>query len=354
MDINFYSFSDPLNSGVDFYTADEFKLASSSLTIESNVIVDFEKFSYSQISIDVNSNTQTNATKIAFAQSNVTDILSATVTVGTRVKNAEIVINSSCLVETSAIKIAYSQCSISIDSNAVSNSTKIAKAALNISGSGDLVASMKKEAYGAVVIAATSSATTAVTKISFIASALSASVNLMTAGRIALATIRMALGQIADISATAIKFTSAGIVDSSLIRTLLLIDEKPITSHNRKFDSGLEPIFTQNVNWNNRKTRYYKSTSRSGRRVFNLSWSWLPNSNEKTVDGKRGRDFIKEIASDPSYHTFRIINLDESGLTPPTEVSYNVLVKDYNESLIRRDLSGDVFFWDCSLTLEEV
>jgi len=29
-------------------------------------------------------------------------------------------------------------------------------------------------------------------------------------------------------------------------------------------------------------------------------------------------------------------------------------VKDYNESLIRRDLSNDVYFWDCSITLEEV
>ena len=45
MDINWHSFSDPLNSGIDFYTADEFKLAASSLTIESNVVVNSIKFS---------------------------------------------------------------------------------------------------------------------------------------------------------------------------------------------------------------------------------------------------------------------------------------------------------------------
>jgi len=157
-----------------------------------------------------------------------------------------------------------------------------------------------------------------------------------------------------SISAQAIKFAVNGIVDSSIIRTFMLIDDKPITNHNRKFESALEPIFVENKNWTNSRSRYYKSSARSGRKTFSLSWSWLPNSQEFTVDGKRGRDYIKEIASDPSHHVLKIVNLDESGVTPPTETSYNVLVKDYNETLTRRDLSNDVYFWDCSMTLEEV
>jgi hypothetical protein len=156
------------------------------------------------------------------------------------------------------------------------------------------------------------------------------------------------------ISAKAIKFAVNGIVDSSIIRTFMLIDDKPITNHNRKFESALEPIFVENKNWANSRGRYYKSSARSGRKTFSLSWSWLPNSPEFTVDGKKGRDYIKEIASDPSHHVLKIVNLDESGVTPPTETSYNVLVKDYNETLTRRDLSNDVYFWDCSMTLEEV
>jgi len=134
----------------------------------------------------------------------------------------------------------------------------------------------------------------------------------------------------------------------------MLIDDKPITNHNRKFESALEPIFVENKNWTNSRSRYYKSSARSGRKTFSLSWSWLPNSPEFTVDGKKGRDYIKEIASDPSHHVLKIVNLDESEATPPTETSYNVLVKDYNETLTRRDISNDVYFWDCSMTLEEV
>jgi hypothetical protein len=143
-------------------------------------------------------------------------------------------------------------------------------------------------------------------------------------------------------------------IDSSIYRTLILLDDKPLTNHNRKLDMSVEPIFVETVNWNNRKKRYYKSTNRAGRRVFNISWSWLPNSIEYTADNERGRDFIQQIASDPRGHVLKIINLDESGTAPYTETSYNVLVKDYNETLIRRDLANDVYFWDCSMSLEEV
>jgi hypothetical protein len=85
-----------------------------------------------------------------------------------------------------------------------------------------------------------------------------------------------------------------------------------------------------------------------------MSWSWLPNSINYTVDGNSGRDFIKKIAEDPRHHVLKIINMDETGTTPYSETSYNVLVKDYSETLIRRDIPNDVYFWDCSMSLEEV
>jgi hypothetical protein len=85
-----------------------------------------------------------------------------------------------------------------------------------------------------------------------------------------------------------------------------------------------------------------------------MSWSWLPNSINYTVDGNSGRDFIKRVAEDPRHHVLKIINMDETGTTPYSETSYNVLVKDYSETLIRRDIPNDVYFWDCSMSLEEV
>jgi hypothetical protein len=213
---------------------------------------------------------------------------------------------------------------------------------------------MVKTARGAANVIVSSNLSAIPRKIIFASTALSSNVSLSVAGKLILITIKIAVQNMGTISAKAIKFAVNGIVDSSIIRTFMLIDDKPITNHNRKFESALEPIFVENKNWANSRSRYYKSSARSGRKTFSLSWSWLPNSPEFTVDGKKGRDYIKEIASDPSHHVLKIVNLDESGVTPPTETSYNVLVKDYNETLTRRDLSNDVYFWDCSMTLEEV
>jgi hypothetical protein len=146
---------------------------------------------------------------------------------------------------------------------------------------------------------------------------------------------------------------SPSFIDYSSIKTFLLIDNKPITNHNRKLDVSLSASYIENINWNNKKNRYYKSGSRSGRKTFSLSWNFLPNFMEKTVDTRHGRDYILSISEDPDVHILKIINQDENGLTPYTESTYNVFVRSYSETLIRRDISDGVYYFDCNLTLEE-
>jgi hypothetical protein len=48
------------------------------------------------------------------------------------------------------------------------------------------------------------------------------------------------------------------------------------------------------------------------------------------------------------------LNIDSDGTTPYSEEEYNVIVKNYSETLRRRDLVGSEYWWDCSLELEEV
>lgn len=146
---------------------------------------------------------------------------------------------------------------------------------------------------------------------------------------------------------------SPSFIDSSLIKTFLILDDKPLTAHNRSFEISLSPSFIENTNWNNKKNRYYKRSSQSGRKTFSLSWKYLPNSKTYAVDGRHSRDFIQSVADDPDVHVLKIVNQDESGLTPPTETSYNVFVRSYSEKLIRRHIDENVYFFDCSLTLEE-
>ena len=359
---SFYSFSEPLNSGVDFYNADDAKVISIALSgnVSITFINDIKKTSFISEGLSSDTNITVAATRIVLASANISDLLSVTVTAGTTIREgALVVISATSSLTASGTKIAYASSAIDCTTSVSTIGMKISLAASVIDSAASIVTSMVKTAFGSTNVVMTSNASTILTKIVLASAAINSSVVLSVVGKIVLVTIKIVLENVGSVSATAIKFATSAIagivnIDDSLIRTFLLLDESPVTNHNRTIDMSTEPIFTEVKNWNNRSSRYYKSSSRAARRTFNLSWSWLPNSNSFTVDGKKGRDFIKDIASDPRSHVLKIINLDDSGTTPYTETSYNVLVKDYSETLIRRDIENGVYFWDCSISLEEV
>ena len=357
MSDSFYSFSDPLNSGIDFYTKDEGNFIRETLSgsVDLSVKLTFNPGLISS-NISANSNASITVAKIAFASTSIV-IDGATLTLGTRIKPALAVLSGSANLSVSASRIATAAASISSNSNLTVSTQEFLNAQINISCTSSVSVSAVKQAKAIALISATSNLQAIGQRFATVSAILSGNVNLTIVGKISLATARIVIGNIANITARAIKFISGSVSttsDLSDIRTMLLIDDKPITNHNRKLDMSVEPVFIENVNWNNRKSRYYKSSARPARRTFNLSWTYVPNSQSHTVDGKRGRDYIREIAGKPQHHILKIINMDENGTTPYTETSYNVLVKDYNETLIRRDLVDDIYFFDCSISLEEV
>ena len=353
-DNSWYSFSEPLNSGIDFYQADSndvivYADANVSLTISATLVKN------AAITLSSDTSLSASAIKISYAAASLS-VSGATLTIATERQDGSVAMSGEVVMTVNIVKTAYSSSTTSIASNVSSNITKIAYASSALSISSNTATAITKISYALLSLSSSVSAFSAVArKIVHAASNIqSGVVNFTVAGKINLATIRVNLENFGSLSVNALKFATNGVVDSSIIRTFMLIDDKPITNHNRIFDSNLEPIFVENKNWNNARSRYYKSASRSGRRTFSIAWTWLPNSKAQTVDNKLARDYIKQIAADPSHHVLKIVNLDESGSTPSTETSYNVLVKDYSESLIRRDLSNDTYFWDCSITLEEV
>jgi len=356
MEFGFYSFSESFKPGIDFYTVDEAATIQIALSGESTLSVNFTMQIRS--SANVESNVSITAIKIAYAQSSIT-IDGATLTLGTRVKLAAALIDISSSMTASAQKIALAAASISSDSNVSVSAKEILNAQVSIASSSNVNATIIKYAFANVLINSNSNISAQSILVKNVSASLSGNVNLTVAGDLILITIRIVINNLGSITAKAIKFSNTSVssntpLDIGGIRTFLLLDDKPLTNHNRKFDVSVDPVFTENINWNNKKSRYYKSSARPARRTFSLSWTYVPNTQTHTVDGKRGRDYIKEIAGKPQHHVLKVINLDENGNTPPTETSYNVLVKDYSETLIRRDLSEGVYFWDCSISLEEV
>lgn len=145
---------------------------------------------------------------------------------------------------------------------------------------------------------------------------------------------------------------TAYLEDVSSIKPIFTIDNVPITEHNRKFNSDFSFNPIMNSKWNNKTGVYFRT--QNAKRSFAFQWSFVPGQSYNTVDLNAGRDYIKSIAANPFEHTLTIRNLDSNGLSLFTSNTYSVLVVEYSETLIRRDLNIDEYYWDCSLTLEEV
>lgn len=438
---SYFSFSEPLNSGIDFYRADDYVTITSSIDVTSNISASIIKTAFAQINISGALDTTLNAVfERQDALSNI-EISSDLVVSITRIVNSASNITGSTVVSTdiekialasstqsgnvvasfNSEKIAFSASAINDSSvNATTNIIKTAQAVVDISGLLDVVllavferqdgtvtiasdvnvtVGMQKIAFGELdkstgatasdvtinitkiaisnsavsgnvtlantpaikqvhavsAISSQSNFVSNIGKIAFLNAALSGTVNLTTAGRIILATIRINILNNTNIVAKPIRFSSNVVSDNTIIRNLLLLDNKPLTNQTRTFAINATPKFIENENWQGNISRYYKNTaaSKGAKRTFNLDWSFIPNESSFTVDLRESRNFLKQIAQDSDVHTLTIINQDVNGLTPYTEDDIDVFITSYSETLIRRDLPSESYYFSCNMVLEE-
>jgi hypothetical protein len=354
MSDSFYSFSEPLSRGIDFYQADAADVTidiSKSITLT----VSFLKTAFASITITPDSEIISNSYKIAYAAANLS-VDGATVIVATERQDGDVVISAEVIVETNITKIAYASALLSSSGDVSVSGTKISISSSSISIESSALISALKISHGASQISILSSMLSSATRIAIASANLSGQVNLTTAGKIFLATIRINILNNLDVRAEAIRFGANITADSSLIRALLILDGKPLTNQTRTFDYSVTPLFVENINWAGDSSRYYKNNAAnsSGKRTFNIKWSFIPNYSNKTVDYRESRNYLKTVSMDPDVHTLTIINQDENGVTPYTEENVTVFVSTFSENLIRRDLVDDVYYFDCSMTLEEV
>lgn len=128
------------------------------------------------------------------------------------------------------------------------------------------------------------------------------------------------------------------------ITHLVVINGEEITEHNRRFDSSFKMNSSDVDLVNGDKRRFIKNN----KRMYTLSFYYLPSTHTKTIDGRKARDFLLTLARTPSSASLSI-KLD------PTEPFYNttVYVDSYSEALIRRDIPNQCAYYDVNITLVE-
>jgi hypothetical protein len=91
--------------------------------------------------------------------------------------------------------------------------------------------------------------------------------------------------------------------------------------------------------------RYIKKN----KRIFSFQWEWMPTLQEKTIDNRKARDYVKQIAFSRNKAQMTI----QLHPSDPSE-SFDVYVNDYSENLIRRSPQEGCDYYSVSLTVEEV
>lgn len=304
-----------------------------SINITSDLLISGTEYQYERVDIHVYTNVTTIGKKIAFASSASSIDLSLS-PLSMKVAKAATSISSTASISVSAIEIQKAQSVTSGNLSTAIVGKSIKKAATSIS------ASLTASGIGTEIIKAAVSINGMLTKVTVVKE-----INFATASISALTP---------SLFVNLIRFRANGTIDTSNYQTLFVIDDSPLTNQGRTFSSDLSQVVVENKNWNNQKSRYYKRSGSAGRKTFTLAWTYLPNSRQDTVDRRHARDFLKSIANDPDVHTLKMINDDSDHTTPYTETEYQVFIKDYSETLLRRDLINGVYYWDCNMTLEEV
>ena len=125
---------------------------------------------------------------------------------------------------------------------------------------------------------------------------------------------------------------------------LISINGQEITEHNRQISTSIQQSSSQIELARGISRRYIKKNKKS----FNLSFKYLPNTTDKTVDGRRGRDYLLSMANTRGTVTVSI------KLSPTDEFeTYLCFIDSYSEKLVRRDIGSGCSYYDISMELSE-
>lgn len=132
-------------------------------------------------------------------------------------------------------------------------------------------------------------------------------------------------------------------VDQNIIY-LVTIDGSEITEHNRNI-SGSEVFNTADIELASGNLKRY---IKKNKKIFTLSFTYLPNLATYTVDGRVGRNYLKQMAE--KRGAIEITVAESPSLITQTIEAY---VTSYSETLIRREINNRLEFYDVTISFEE-
>jgi hypothetical protein len=122
------------------------------------------------------------------------------------------------------------------------------------------------------------------------------------------------------------------------------INGTEITNHNRTHSLTEDLRATDNESAGGRIRRFY----RKNKKLLGVSFTYLPGTTDKTVDGRAGRDFLHNLALNNPYVTVSYKDAPDKNA-----ISFNAFITNYREVIVRRDLPTQCIYYDVQFEIEE-
>jgi hypothetical protein len=129
------------------------------------------------------------------------------------------------------------------------------------------------------------------------------------------------------------------------ILSFLSLNNQEITEQGRKISSAVN-FGASEVSLDSGISRRYIKTNK---RQFTFTWDWLPSLSSQTIDQRKSRDYLKELAFSFKNKMPMKIKLDHED---DAEI-FDVYINEYSEDLLRRDIQSGCDYYSVSLTVEE-
>lgn len=135
------------------------------------------------------------------------------------------------------------------------------------------------------------------------------------------------------------------------ILSFLSLDGQQITEQGRSFTISTS-VASNGVELDSGTNKRYIKTNK---RTFTFKWEWMPSLQSKTVDNRKSRDYLKNLAITTTNKVLMSIKLDHN----ESAENFYVYINEYSEDLLRRSVrDGNAAvscdYYSVTLTVEEV
>ena len=129
------------------------------------------------------------------------------------------------------------------------------------------------------------------------------------------------------------------------IISFLSLNSQEITEQGRELSDTININASEVELDSGSKRRYYRSI----KRTFSLQWQWLPSLQNKTIDNRKGRDYLKSLTgiADKITMTIKIDANDDAE-------TIDVYLQSYSEDLLRRSPSEACDYYQVNMVFEEI